>query len=312
MSVLEEHRRSVLAEAAADLGPDSRVTAEFFDLYYRHVLTEDLVQRQPEDLRGIVLSHRALAQQRRPGETLVRSFTPTVETHGWATGNTVVQVVSDDRPFIVDSLTEAIGRQDQEIRLLVHPRLRVAREPDGAMTGLDAEGVAESWVHLEVGRLADQQAADRLVALLQGVLADVAAAVGRLAGDDRPGRRDRERAVPGAGAGVGPGATGDRGPSRVAARRPLPLPRLPPRHVHRRPGRRPAGAGPRQRVGTAAQGGRARAPAPPPTPVRAGAPPSGPRDGVRDEARARVASPSPRGEASNEAASRSQARAMPA
>ena len=44
MSVLEEHRRSVLAEAAADLGPDSRVTAEFFDLYYRHVLTEDLVQ----------------------------------------------------------------------------------------------------------------------------------------------------------------------------------------------------------------------------------------------------------------------------
>ncbi|NLE98746.1 MAG: NAD-glutamate dehydrogenase, partial [Propionibacterium sp.] len=176
-SVREEHRHALLDEAADGLAATDRVSAEFFAFYYSRVDSDDLMQRQPEDLRGIVLSHRALAEQRRPGESLVRCFAPTVETHGWATGNTVVQVVTDNRAFTVDSILAAVGRQGLEVRLLIHPQPRVSRDSDGRITGLDDTGTTESWVHLEVERLADEAAEQRLVERLEKVLADVAAAV---------------------------------------------------------------------------------------------------------------------------------------
>lgn len=176
-SVREEHRHALLDEAAAGLAASDLVGAEFFAYYYSHVDSDDLMQRQPEDLRGIVLSHWALAEQRRPGESLVRCFAPTIETHGWATGNTVVQVVTDNRAFTVDSILAAVGRQGLEVRLLVHPQPVVARDAEGRVTGLDDTGFAESWVHLEVERLPDEAAEARLVERLEKVLGDVDAAV---------------------------------------------------------------------------------------------------------------------------------------
>ncbi|HQD21538.1 MAG TPA: hypothetical protein PKY27_04705, partial [Arachnia sp.] len=96
MTILDERRRSLLTEAAADLDTAPIDATELIGLYHRHLLTEDLATRHPDDIRGGVLSHLALARTRRPGEILVAGFTPTVETHGWATGNTVLQVVTDD------------------------------------------------------------------------------------------------------------------------------------------------------------------------------------------------------------------------
>ena len=81
MTILDERRRSLLTEAAADLDTAPIDPAELIDLYHRHVLTEDLATRHPDDIRGGVLSHLALARTRRPGEILVAGFTPTVETH---------------------------------------------------------------------------------------------------------------------------------------------------------------------------------------------------------------------------------------
>ncbi len=50
-----------------------------------------------------------LAQTRPQGTARVRVFTPTVPEHGWsAGGHTVVEVVTDDMPFLVDSVTMAL------------------------------------------------------------------------------------------------------------------------------------------------------------------------------------------------------------
>jgi glutamate dehydrogenase len=146
------------------------------DLYHRHVLTEDLATRHPDDMRGGVLSHLALARTRQPGEILVAGFTPSVETHGWATGNTVFQVVTDDGAFIVDSVTAELDRQGHEVKFLIHPQLDVERDGEGTLVGL-GDGRAESWLHVEVTRIVGQDALDGLVARLREVLTEVATAV---------------------------------------------------------------------------------------------------------------------------------------
>jgi glutamate dehydrogenase len=38
-------------------------------------------------------------------------YTPTVEEHGWSASHTVVEVVVDDMPFLVDSVTMELSRQ---------------------------------------------------------------------------------------------------------------------------------------------------------------------------------------------------------
>ncbi len=157
------------------------------DRYYHHMLTEDLLARRPEDLVGAALSHRALAYERPAGTAKVRVFTPSVEQEGWSTGHTVIEIVTDDMPFLVDSVTAELARQGRSVHLLVHPQLMVRRNAvgvleevlDTAVDGQEADfGVgAESWMHLQIGRESDPAQREQIAEALHRTLDDVRVAV---------------------------------------------------------------------------------------------------------------------------------------
>ncbi len=158
--------------------------AEFAPLlrrYYRHVAPEDLVARLPRDVAGAAVSHRHLAERRPQGTARVRAFTPTVAEDGWsADGHTVIEVVVNDMPFLVDSLNAELTRHGRAITLVVHPQMVVRRDVVGDLIevcdtvtlppGGDAE--FESWMHIEIRRRVDADTA-ALVADLRRVLRDV-------------------------------------------------------------------------------------------------------------------------------------------
>ena len=48
------------------------------------------------------------AQQRRPGRPKVRLFNPERDSHGWASPHTVVEIINDDMPFLVDTVAGLI------------------------------------------------------------------------------------------------------------------------------------------------------------------------------------------------------------
>ena len=145
MSTVAEKSRVKHLQAAADCaaragsGPAPSVVQR----YFRHVATEDLLPRDPADLYGAVVSHVELGHNRPVGTAAVSVFNPTVEAEGWRSEHTVVQIVTDDMPFLVDSVTNAIVGQDLDIHLLVHPQLVVSR---------DAAGRLESVEHAEPGQ----------------------------------------------------------------------------------------------------------------------------------------------------------------
>ncbi|HHU11219.1 MAG TPA: NAD-glutamate dehydrogenase [Intrasporangiaceae bacterium] len=170
-------------EAAASLLP-------FLERYHRHTTTEDLLARQAEDLLGAALSHRSLAAARPEGTAAIHVFNPDMDEHGWASGHTVVQVVTDDMPFIVDSVIAAIAAMDRSIFLLLHPQLVVRRDASGRLEEvLDADHVTpgshtehygeqrESWLHIEIDRTSDPADRDLIAQRLKAVLADVRVAV---------------------------------------------------------------------------------------------------------------------------------------
>ncbi len=174
-----------LSECVAERLPDEPVDsyAEFVRQYYHWVPAKDLTDRNPLDLCGAVVAHWRTAKRRQHGEAKVLVYNPDLERDGWHSPYTVVEVVSDDMPFIVDSVTMELSRQGYGIELIVHPVIRVVRDKDGDLIevlepGATAPGmVTESVIHAEVARQSDS---DRLAVLRAGVelvLEEVEAAV---------------------------------------------------------------------------------------------------------------------------------------
>ncbi|WP_067830016.1 NAD-glutamate dehydrogenase [Actinomadura kijaniata] len=172
-------------------GLDLEEAVEYLRLYYRHVAPEDLLTRDPSDICGPAMAHRLLGEERPQGRAKVRVFTPTLEEYGWDPGHTVVQVVTDDMPFLVDSVTMELNRHQLSIHLIVHPLLGVDRDVAGKLRAFrgkldSATDTDESWIHIEVDRTSDREKLAALEKDLLRVLNDV-----RVAVEDEPKMRAR-------------------------------------------------------------------------------------------------------------------------
>lgn len=168
-------------------GPPHDAIAGLMKGYYRHVAPEDVCDRGEIDLYGALASHYRLAQSRPQGTAKVRVITPTVQEHGWsARGHSVVEVVTDDMPFLVDSITMVLAAQQRDIHVVVHPQMEVERDitgelqvlrPDDGAENDSPETIRESWMHIEIGRIGDDEDAHQIEADLMRVLRDVREAV---------------------------------------------------------------------------------------------------------------------------------------
>ena len=122
----------------------------------------------------------------------MRVFTPTVEENGWTCSHTVVEVVTDDMPFLVDSVTNELSRQERAIHLVIHPQVVVRRDVTGKLleilgtsnlvdaanaslpgAQLPPDALVESWMHVEVDRETDRADLKQIAADLRRVLSDV-------------------------------------------------------------------------------------------------------------------------------------------
>ncbi len=177
-----ERLEAVLGLAASRLPRERRESAQrLIRELYEDVDTEDLASRTPEDLYGAALSLWNLARRRKPGAPTLHAFNPAVEEHGWQSPHTVIEVVNDDMPFLVDSVTMAVNRQGLTLHLVVHPILRVARDEAGELNALLArdatEGRRESFMHVEVDRVLEPAQLEALASEVERALAGVRNAV---------------------------------------------------------------------------------------------------------------------------------------
>jgi glutamate dehydrogenase len=174
------------AVAAADgsiapPGDPGRATGDlpaFLTAYYRLIAVEDLLAAGPARLAATAARHAALGAGRPQGRPAVAVYSG--DNDALTGAGTVLDIVTDDMPYLVDSVTMELNRHHADIRLIVHPLLTVRRDVAGTAHGAtptdlaaadeDADAVRESWIHVELGRVEDPE---RLAADLRRVLDDV-------------------------------------------------------------------------------------------------------------------------------------------
>jgi len=175
-----------LEELVRERFPQDQVetAARFVRRYYGRVRMEVIESRDLLDLYGTALAHLTLARRRRAGETLVRVYNPTLEENGWECQHTVVEIVMEDMPFLVDSVRMAVNRRDLTILRIIHPLMRVRRDADGQLleieehnsmvaTDDDEQAQREAVMHLEILRQTDRNRLVDLELELVRVLQDV-------------------------------------------------------------------------------------------------------------------------------------------
>ncbi|MGZ4507308.1 MAG: NAD-glutamate dehydrogenase [Blastococcus sp.] len=189
LEAARDEKRRLLERAAktavSELGTTRRVPAgcspdelpALLQRYYWSEPAAEVVGHDPEELAGLALGHLRLAEVRPPGAA-------TVDVQRLADGRAVIRLVTDDMPFLVDSVTAEVVRQGVSLAHIVHPVVIVRRtvtgkikafcdSADAADCGDDA--LPESWMAVVLDGPIDDEAAADLVTGLRTVLDDVRA-----------------------------------------------------------------------------------------------------------------------------------------
>ncbi len=176
----EQHKAELIEQAVAlagkRLGARAGAVERFIRQFYANVAPDDLMGEEAENLYCAALSLWNHGQKRLPGQAKVRVFNPQADQHGWHSPHTVVEIVNDDMPFLVDSVTAELARQDLTVHLVIHPIVKVKRDAAGQIA--DA-GTArdESFMQVRTSEQRDPHRLDSIRRELERVLADVRVAV---------------------------------------------------------------------------------------------------------------------------------------
>jgi len=164
---------------APRLDPHGAQARLFAEALYSSTVPEALNDMDPQALEGIALSLFDFVRRRPPGQAKVRAYTPHRADHGWASTHSVVEIVNDDMPFLVDSVVAALNRRNLIVHLLIHPIIMIRREGDtvaeivAARNARDAKFRPESVMHIQIDQQTSAAELAAIEADLTAVLNDV-------------------------------------------------------------------------------------------------------------------------------------------
>ncbi|HEX7368741.1 MAG TPA: NAD-glutamate dehydrogenase [Rhodanobacteraceae bacterium] len=170
---------AIAAEVRGKVGSADAATAEAFaKLVCAELGPDELADRGAGGWAAMCADLFSWMRKRSAGQTLVRAFNPE-KGAGWRCAHSVIEVATDDAPFLVDSLEMVVNSQGLRLHRLLHPVMTVERDAQGNLKSVAACGEtssSESVMHAEIDRVDDATLA-KLRAAAEAALTDVHAAV---------------------------------------------------------------------------------------------------------------------------------------
>src|SRR3984885_5224474 len=161
---------AVLAKRKPDIPND------FLGKLFGLAVPDDLARYSAEELADIGEQSWAFLAERASGVAKIR-FTPAATGRGVS----VLEIVNDDMPFLVDSVVGELEQRGLGLRLFVHPVFVVERDLAGRLVNFKGArtvgGQRESVIHIHIDGVDDAARRAEIVQALESVLADVRVSV---------------------------------------------------------------------------------------------------------------------------------------
>ncbi|GGY24267.1 NAD-glutamate dehydrogenase [Paludibacterium paludis] len=161
---------------------EAQKLAAFFPIYFEEAEHGDLRRFSSLDLFGAAMAHFGFAARLEKGHHKARIYNPDFERDGWQSTHSVIEIVTADMPFLIDSLAMFLARNNLNLHLLVHPVLSVLRNDKGELVEVrrteDRSLPLESFIHVQMDRVSDAATLQRLEDDLNRFIADIRLVVG--------------------------------------------------------------------------------------------------------------------------------------
>ena len=152
----DDYASVALIDAAAALLTKRKrgIPDDFVVKLFGLAVPEDLERYSAEELAGIAEQSWSFLAEREAGLPKIR-FEPAAAPRGIS----VLEIINDDMPFLVDSVIGELNQRGLDIRLFVHPVFVVERNVAGGLTNFKAArtvgGLRESFIHLHIDGVED-------------------------------------------------------------------------------------------------------------------------------------------------------------
>src|SRR5215831_19499709 len=184
----EDRGEAALIAAAAKIlvGEERGVPPEFVTALFAYAVPEDLMRYGARELAELAADAWAFLAVRKTGTPNIRFASADasgVLPSPLPSTVSVLEVVNDDMPFLVDSVMGELNQRGLEISLVLHPIFTVERDRDGrlvAFKGVQPPGsgaLRESFIHIHTERIDAAAKRAEVVEALSKVLRDVRLAV---------------------------------------------------------------------------------------------------------------------------------------
>jgi len=147
----------------------------FLEQIWNDALADDLGGVSLEDALSLAESFWRYGEDRRADKILIRVRSAQGE-QGRDVERDILEVIGQDRPFLVDSIMGEIASQGLDVLAMFHPVVQVRRDEEGARVTSGGRCVPESMIQVHLDPLSDE-VRERLEGGMQATLADVRDAV---------------------------------------------------------------------------------------------------------------------------------------
>ncbi|HEY5965783.1 MAG TPA: NAD-glutamate dehydrogenase [Xanthobacteraceae bacterium] len=161
----------------------SDVPDGFAALMFARTAPEDLVRCDAAELAALASGAWSFFATRKAGAPKIRFESPDASLGDRLKTISVIEIVNDDMPFLVDSVMAELAERGLDVRLVAHPIVAVERDKGGKLksapqkTNSGGGEPRESFIHIHVERIADNARCAEIVQSLEQVLAQVRIAV---------------------------------------------------------------------------------------------------------------------------------------
>jgi len=164
---------------------DDEALQELCQILDREITQSERDAIGPANVKHIARSLLDFSAVRPLRTPLLRIYNPTIQTDGWTSEHTVLELVCDDQPFLLDSVLGALSAENLNIYAVLHPMVAYRRDDQGRRTHLErsnGEGRTgskiESVIHVQFHHHSSKDFLDKLSEKILQIIKSVYLVVG--------------------------------------------------------------------------------------------------------------------------------------
>ena len=177
-------RRLIERAATILTGLHGDMPESFAAQMFARAAPEDLARYEPREIAALAEEAWLFLEARSPGTAKIR-----MQSRNGPIGSerirtvSILEIVNDNMPFLLDSIMGELTEQDLDVRLVVHPVFAIERDTAGSLIGFYGEAASsaaaqrESFIHIHAERVEDEARRAALVQSIEQALADVRVSV---------------------------------------------------------------------------------------------------------------------------------------